>query len=71
MTAHLAVLPFDADAAREYGGLRARLEAEGTPIGNADTQIVSIALAHDLVVVTGNVRHFQRVPELEVENWLE
>jgi tRNA(fMet)-specific endonuclease VapC len=70
VTSHLAVLPFDADAAGEYGRLRARLETEGTPIGNADTQIASIALAHDLVVVTGNTHHFERIPELEIENWL-
>ncbi len=34
-------------------------------------RIAAIALSHDLKVVTGNERHFQRVPELEVENWLE
>jgi tRNA(fMet)-specific endonuclease VapC len=33
-------------------------------------QIASIALANELVVVTGNVRHFGRVPGLTVENWL-
>ena len=71
VTANLAVLPFDADAARVYGRLRAELEADGSPIGNADTQIASIAIARDLVVVTGNVRHFERVPGLVVENWLD
>ena len=70
VTSNLPVLPFDADAAAEYGSLRARLEGHGTPIGNADIQIASIALARDLVVVTGNVRHFERVPSLAVENWL-
>lgn len=70
MTANLRVLPFDAAAAAEYGSLRARLEGLETPIGNADMQIASIALAHDLVVVTGNVRHFERVPSLAVANWL-
>ena len=65
------VLPFDQEAAEEYGPLRAYLEAQGTPIGQADTQIAAIALANDLTVVTGNVRHFERVPGLTVENWLE
>jgi tRNA(fMet)-specific endonuclease VapC len=65
------VLPFDREAAEEYGRLRAHLEAQGTPIGEADTQIAAIALANDLTVVTGNVRHFERVPGLTVENWLE
>jgi tRNA(fMet)-specific endonuclease VapC len=70
LLANLAVLPFDAAAARICGGLRAELERRGSPIGDADTRIASIALANGLTVVTGNVRHFQRVPELSVENWL-
>lgn len=65
------VLPFDMAAARRYGELRADLEGRGTPIGDADLRIAAIALDRGLTVVTGNVRHFQRVPELTVENWLE
>lgn len=33
-------------------------------------RIASIALSHDLTLVTGNVRHFDRVPDLTIENWL-
>jgi tRNA(fMet)-specific endonuclease VapC len=66
----LPVLPFDESAAHRYGSLRAGLELAGTPIGEADMRIAAIALAHGLTVVTGNVRHFQRVPGLEVEDWL-
>ena len=44
VTANLPVLPFDANAATEDGALRALLEALGTPVGNADMQIASIAL---------------------------
>ncbi len=69
--ARFRCLPFDQAAAEEYGRLRAYLEARGTPIGHEDTQTAAIALANDLTVVTGNVRHFQRVPGLAVENWLE
>lgn len=68
---NLPVLSFDAAAARRYGELRAELERMGTSIGDADMRIAAIALSHDLKVVTGNERHFQRVPELEIENWLE
>ncbi|MEZ4503965.1 MAG: type II toxin-antitoxin system VapC family toxin [Dehalococcoidia bacterium] len=70
LLANLPVLPFDVEAARAYGQLRATLERGGTPIGDADMRIASIALTHQLVVVTGNVRHFERVPQLTVENWL-
>ena len=69
--ADMQLLAFDAAAADQYGQLRAYLEAQGTPIGHPDTQIAAIALANDLTVVTGNVRHFQRVPGLAVEDWLE
>lgn len=64
-------LPFDEAAARHYGDLRATLERLGTPIGDADTRIAAIALDRRLIVVTGNVRHYGRVPGLQVENWLE
>jgi predicted nucleic acid-binding protein len=66
----LTILPFDADAAHYYGRVRALLERRGTPLAEADLRIASIALSRDLVMVTGNVRHFQRVPGLQVENWL-
>ena len=70
LMANLPALPFDGAAARRFGEVRAELERRGTPIGEADLRIGAIALARDLTVVTGNVRHFQRIPELLVENWL-
>jgi tRNA(fMet)-specific endonuclease VapC len=68
---NLPILPFDGAAAYQYGEVRAQLERQGTPIGEADLRIAAIALAHAFTVVTGNVRHFQRVPGLSVENWFE
>jgi tRNA(fMet)-specific endonuclease VapC len=47
------------------------LERRGTPIGDVDLRIASIALARGLTVVTANVRHFQLVSGLPVENGLE
>ena len=64
------VLPFDAAAAGVYGRLRAELEDEGRPLAEPDLRIASIALANDLTLVTGNARHFARVPDLRVEDWL-
>lgn len=66
----LPVLPFDAVAARTYGGIRAGLESRGTPIGDADLRVAAIALSRGLTVVTANERHFRKVPGLSVENWL-
>ena len=67
---NLPALPFDGAAARRYGEVRAELERRGTPIGEADLRIGAIALARELTVVTGNVRHFRRIPGLLVEDWL-
>ena len=66
----LPVLPFDRHAADVYGRVRARLEHEGRRLAEPDLRIAAIALANDLTLVTGNVRHFGRVPGLRVENWL-
>ena len=68
---NLPILPFDTAAARRYGEVRADLERRGTPLGDADLRIGAIALARELTMVTGNVRHFERIPGLSVENWLQ
>ncbi len=62
--------PFDVQAAEVYGPLRARLESEGRRLDEPDLRIAAIAIARDLTLVTGNVKHFSRVPELQLENWL-
>jgi predicted nucleic acid-binding protein len=67
---NVRVLPFDRRAGETYGRLRAELEQAGTPLAEPDLRIAAIALVNDLTVVTGNVRHFTRVPGLRVENWL-
>jgi tRNA(fMet)-specific endonuclease VapC len=67
----IVVLSFDLAAAREYGRLRLSLERQGRPIEESDLQIASIALAHDLTLITGNVKHFSHVPGLRVEDWTE
>src|SRR3989442_803659 len=65
------VLPFHAPAAEAYAQLRADLERRGTPRAEPDLRIAAVALAFDLVLVTGNERHFRRVPNLMVENWIQ
>lgn len=65
------VLAFDMTAARTFGVLKATLERRGTPLAEPDLRIASIALSRGLILVTRNVRHFRRVPELTVENWID
>jgi tRNA(fMet)-specific endonuclease VapC len=65
----LTQLPFDDEDARFAGIIRADLRKNGTPIGPYDVLIAGQALRHDLLLVTANVREFERVPTLRVENW--
>jgi tRNA(fMet)-specific endonuclease VapC len=67
----LDILPFSAECAETLGNLRAELDSLGTPIGLADAMIAAIALTYGRPVVTCNVRHFERVAGLVVENWLD
>ena len=64
------VLPFDELAAEVYGPLRAKLESIGRPLGELDLRIASIALARNLTLVTGSDGHFERIPDLRIENWI-
>lgn len=66
----LPILALEMDADRAYGTLRAQLEQAGAPIGPNDMLIASQALSQKLVLVTDNVREFERVPRLVVKNWL-
>jgi tRNA(fMet)-specific endonuclease VapC len=65
------VLPFHEAAAHTYAELRAHLEHHGSPLAEPDLRIAAIARTFDLVLVTGNERHFRRIPGLVVENWIE
>ena len=71
LAALTAVLPFDEAAARRFGRLKAGLERAGASVGDLDLQIASIALEHGSVLVSHNRRHFERVPELVLDDWLE
>lgn len=64
----VAILPWDSDAARQYGRLRATLEPEGQPIGNLDTMIGAHALATGATLVT-NDHAFSRIKKLKLEDW--
>jgi tRNA(fMet)-specific endonuclease VapC len=65
----LATLPFDDSTAEHYGRIRAYLARAGTPIGPNDLLIAAIALTHNLILVTHNVREFSRVEHLKIEDW--
>ena len=66
----LPALPNDLAAARLFGEVKAHLQAHGTPLTDADLFIAAVALAHDAVLVTGNRRHYDRIPGIVIEDWI-
>ncbi|MHC8302262.1 type II toxin-antitoxin system tRNA(fMet)-specific endonuclease VapC [Pseudomonas sp. ZS1P83] len=68
--ARLEVLPFDNEAATHTGMIRSELAKAGTPIGPYDHMIAGHARSRGFIVVTNNLREFERVPGLRVEDWV-
>jgi tRNA(fMet)-specific endonuclease VapC len=62
-------VPFDGEAARHYGSIRAYLEAKGTPIGPLDLLIAAHARSLGATLLTANLGEFQRVPDLKCAAW--
>jgi tRNA(fMet)-specific endonuclease VapC len=70
MLQQFPILDFDETAAETYGVLWTNLRRRGRPIPVIDAQIAAIALSHELVLLTADVRHFAEVDGLVFENWL-
>ena len=67
----LEIIEFDANASFEYGKIRATLEKSGNPIGALDLLIAAHAKSLGTTLVTNNVKEFERVVDLNIENWAE
>jgi tRNA(fMet)-specific endonuclease VapC len=65
----LPIVPLDETAGMIFERLRATKSLK--KIGRPDLLIASVALAHRAILVTRNVRHFERIPNLRVENWVD
>lgn len=70
LTARMDVLPFDAAAATHAGRIRAELARAGTPIGPSNQMIAGHARGLGLTLVSNNLREFERVQGLLMENWV-
>jgi len=64
------ILPFDTDSGKIYGRLKALLEKRGFSKSEPDLKIAAIAIQHDMILVTGNKRHFMNIPGLNIEDWI-
>lgn len=70
LVARLEVVPFEEHASEHFGQLRAELYRIGQPIGPYDMMIAGHARAMGLILVTNNMKEFERAPGLRVENWV-
>ena len=59
-------LPYDVATAKVFGQIRAQLVEAGNILPDADLQIAATAIYHDLELVSGNLRHFARIPKLKI-----
>ena len=64
------ILPFDTDSGKIYGRLKALLEKRGLSKSEPDLRIAAIAIQHNMILITGNKRHFMKIPGLNIEDWI-
>ncbi|MFL5241125.1 MAG: type II toxin-antitoxin system VapC family toxin [Gemmataceae bacterium] len=66
----VTVLDFDSDCAEQFGKTRGTLLQQGIQIPTTDLMIASVALVHNLTLVTHNTTDFQNIPVLRLDDWL-
>ncbi|GAB1541015.1 type II toxin-antitoxin system VapC family toxin [Scytonema sp. NUACC21] len=70
-TSRLIIVGFDNKSAEEFGKIQAELRRIGRPTGEIDALIAAVARSRQDILVTNNIRHFENISNLELENWLE
>lgn len=68
--APLEIFPYNEQSIWYYAQLRHQLQSTGQPIGSLDMLIAAHALALDVILVTNNMKEFNRVSGLIIENWV-
>ena len=68
--ATLPILELDWVAAERFGRVKTDLERAGNLLADADLLIAAITLARGTHLVTGNRRHYERIPGLRIEDWI-
>lgn len=69
LTGQVQIIPISEKCAIAAASLRAKLKNTGLPIGPFDILIAGSALANNLTVVTSNLKEFQRLSEISIEDW--
>lgn len=66
----LDIVPYDEQAIWHYAQLRQQLQSTGKTIGSLDILIAAHALALDVALMTNNMKEFERIEGLKLENWV-
>ena len=64
------VLPWQSEASKKYGEIKADLERRGKIIDDFDIAIAAIAMSHECGVLTANLKHFERIKDIDIKSWL-
>jgi len=67
----ITVLPFGENDAHMAGDILARLQKTGRTVGIEDVFIAATTIINRCVLVTANIKHYSRIKDLKVENWIE
>jgi len=65
----IEIVPLGRESAEVFAMLKATLQKAGTPLDDFDLILAACAFAHDLVLVTNNIKHFKRIEGLRLANW--
>jgi len=66
----IEVIAFDKKAIDNFALIKTELKKQNNLIDDFDILIAAVALSNDMILVTNNVKHFERIPGLTIENWL-
>ena len=66
----IEVVAFDKKAIDNFALIKTELKKQNNLIDDFDILIAAVALSNDMILVTNNVKHFERIPGLTIENWL-
>ncbi|MDI6736357.1 MAG: type II toxin-antitoxin system VapC family toxin [bacterium] len=66
----ITILPISSQVVNTFGQLKAKGYKKGEPLEDFDIMIASTALSYNLTLATGNVVHFKKIPDLQIENWI-
>ncbi len=66
----LEIIDSNLDIMKKFGQLKRNLEIKGYPTADADLFIAAVTLYSGEKLITGNIKHFIKIEELKVENWM-